>query len=253
MNQSPISWENLPKVFQRIAVRKPKKLRITDLLMLPTAIPWIVKLGKLEFLGPNTEIDRLTRTLFGRRRFVGRLLHTAYFIPESLDGFFTGSSQANLRKSSNAARRDGFTATWSSGEELLAAVNSIFAERQSKKGELNALGLYRNTRVGVDEAEGVVVSSPDGRPVSVIVGLRVGGVFLHRLAIGSEHGRPRWLAFATLITEGHSRGVRLIVGERVWAMRQGDILFQNRLGFIPVNLTFTSHPVGALEFRIVPQ
>ena len=251
MKETSISWDGLPTFFQRASERKKSHLRLRDYLALPAAVPWIAGLRKVEFVGTESEVLQLTQVLFGRKRVLGRLLHTAYPLPESLEGFFSGSSQANLRKSSNAAKRDGYSASWLRGAELLTAVNTILVDRLSDKGQLDSEGLYRNTRVAVNESEGVVVFSPGGTPVSVIVGMRLNGVFLHRLAIGSEHGRARWLAFATLVTEGHSRGVRLIIGERVWAMGRGDILFQERLRFMPVNLRIIVEQVSSLQFQIL--
>jgi len=250
MKRTSISWEALPVFLQRASERKVKKLRIRDFFLLPQAASWTLRLPKLEIVGSETDTANLTRILLGRKKRFGRLLHTAYLIPENLEGFFSGSSQANLRKSSNAAKRDGYSASWLQGAELLSAVNVVLADRQSTKGELTAEGLYLATRVAVDELEGVVVFSPAGNPVSVIIGLRLEGFFLHRLAVGSEQGRPRWLAFATLISESHSRGVRIILGERVWAMGRGDILFQERLGFSPVNLRFVMQKESPVRFRV---
>lgn len=251
MRDTSIAWERLPRFFQRASERKKRHLRIRDYCALPAALPWIAGLPRVELIGTGPDIGKLTRTLIGQKRVFGRLLHTAYLVPESLEGFFSGSSQANLRKSSNAAKRDGYFASWLCGAELLSAVNVILVDRLSGKGQLDAEGLYRNTRISLEGAEGVVVFSPDGNPVSVIVGKRLDGIFLHRLALGSEPGRPRWLAFATLITEGHERGVRLIIGERVWAMGRGDILFQERLGFIPVNLRIVVQQVSPLRFQVL--
>jgi len=253
VTSNAISWEQLPTFFKTKSERKKNGLRLRDYVALPAALPWVLRLPKLKFVGSNAEIERLSRTLVGKRKVVGRLLHTAYFVPDSLEGFFAGQSQANLRKSSNAAKRDGYAASWQQGAELLSAVNEILIGRQSKKGEMHPAGLQKNTRVSLQEAEGVVVVSPEGAPVSVIVGMRIGGVFTLRLAIGSEHGRPRWLAFATLITEGHERGVRLILAERVWALARGDVVFQERLGFVPVNLQLSIQKDTPLLFQLVDQ
>ena len=251
MKLTPISWEGIPKFLRQVAERKPERVKLADVVTMPSAVKWVAGLNKIEVVGSKTEIARLTRTLFGTRKISGRFLHTAYFLPEDLEGFFSGSARANLRKSSNAAKRDGFTARWIHGPQLLDALNEVLIDRQSKKEHLNPDGLFRNTRVSLEEVEGVVVYSPDGSPVSIILGLRIDGLFLLRMALSSETGRARWLAFAILITEGHQRGIRTVIGERVWALGRGDIQFQERLGFVPVNLRFKVRNTDSVQCRIV--
>lgn len=251
MKLTPISWEGLPEFLRQAAEREPKRVKLADVVILPSAVKWVVGLNKAEVVGSKTEITRLTRTLLGTQKIFGSFLHTAYFLPDDLEGFFAGSARANLRKSSNAAIRDGFTAKWTDGPQLLDALNEVLIDRRSKKGYLDPDGLFRNTRVSLEEVEGVVVRSPDGSPVSVILGLRIDGLFLLRMALSSETGRARWLAFATLITEGHQRGIRTVIGERVWALGRGDVLFQERLGFVPVNLRFKVRKTDSVQCRIV--
>ena len=251
MKLTPISWEGIPKFLRQVAERKPKRVKLADVVTIPSALKWTVSLNKIDLIGSKTEIGRLTRTLEGTRRIFGRFLHTAFFLPADLDGYFSGSARANLRKSSNAAIRDGFTARWIDGPQLLDALNEVLTDRQSRKGRLDSDGLFRNARVLLEEVEGVVVYSPDGSPVSVILGLRIDGLFLLRMGLSSEHGHPRWLAFATLITDGHQRGIRTVIGERVWVMGRGDVQFQERLGFVPVNLRFKVRNTDSVQCRIV--
>lgn len=251
MHLTPISWEGLPEFLRKVAERRLRRMKLADVADLPSAVKWVFSLNKIEVSGSKTEIAKLTRTLCGTHKLNGRFLHTAFFFPEDLERFFSGSARANLRKSSNAAVRDGFTAKWIEGPPLLEALNVVLANRQSKKGYLDSDGLFRHTRVSLTELAGVVVFSPNGVPVSIILGLQMNGLYLLRMAMSSEHGRPRWLAFATLITEGHQRGVRTVIGERVWALGRGDVLFQERLQFVPVNLSFKVCKTNPVRCRLI--
>jgi hypothetical protein len=118
-------------------------------------------------------------------------------------------------------------------------------------GQFTRALFERSTRLNLDDACGIVVNDRNGHPISTMVGTQVGNVFVLRLGLGSVHGQPRWLATAALFAELHSRGVRLILGERMWALTRGNVTFQERLGFSPINLKLSARENSAVVSLVI--
>ena len=155
-------------------------------------------------------------------------------LPSPLDLYWRGQAKQNLRKATARARMAGFKVRLVDSSETSSVVARVFADKGWDTEGIEAM--QRTLRESRDNDFCVAVFDEFEHPVAFCIGAQAGIAVRNVWANASQKGQVRWLCFSGFVEEASERGAKYIVESPPWAMSEGNRVFAQRLGFVPVRI-----------------
>jgi hypothetical protein len=211
--------------------RRPRQLWI--------ALRYVVTLPTLrvEVERPFPTADELPGWARYRPFDLHGLARNCIVLPSERATAFAGKSRHAFRKHIAAARREGFSSSSLSTENLTEIVKTVCLARGWTEfpDDIDLVNLH----VPFSRSSGVACFDESGEPVAFAIGIRTADTFFLKWSYSTIEGHVRWLCLEALLDHCFASGIKSIINESAVTLSDSQAIFHRAVGFAPHNVVVT--------------